>query len=74
MYTTPGKKNKVMESFLNSGGNIRLIIATTAFAMGVDCPGISRIIHWGIPSTIEEYIQEIGCAGRDGEDAIAILY
>ena len=42
--------------------------------MGVDCPGIRRIVHWGLPSNIEEYVQEIGRAGRDGKDAQAVLY
>ena len=50
------------------------MIATSAFGLGVDIPDIRRIIHWGLPSTKEEYVQETGRAGRDGEDAHAILY
>lgn len=42
--------------------------------MGIDCPNIRRIIHWGLPSCLEEYVQETGRAGRDGEDATAILH
>ena len=37
-------------------------------------PDIRRIIHWGIPSTLEEYIQETGRCGRGGNSAAAILY
>ena len=50
------------------------MIATTAFGMGVDCPNIRRIIHWGLPTTLEEYVQETGRSGRDSENAVAILY
>ena len=42
--------------------------------MGVDCPDIRRIIHWGIPDSLESYAQETGRAGRDKERADAILY
>ena len=42
--------------------------------MGVDCPDIMRIVHWGAPSTVEEYIQETGRAARIGDPAAAILY
>ena len=68
MYTrvlTVEKKTEVLESFSKVNGKIRLVVATTAYGMGVDCPDIRRIIHWGSPSTIEEYVQETGCAGRD---------
>ena len=42
--------------------------------MGIDCPDIRRIVHWGMPTTLEEYVQETGRAGRDGQASIAILY
>ena len=42
--------------------------------MGIDCPDIRRIVHWGMPTTLEEYLQETGRAGRDGQASIAILY
>ena len=77
MYTrvlTNEKKSQVMESFSSASGKLRLIIATTAFGMGVDCPDITRIIHWGSPETVEEYIQETGRAARNGNPATATLY
>ena len=48
------------------------MIATSAFGLGVDIP--DHLMHWGLPTTKEEYVQETGRAGRDGEDAHAILY
>ena len=68
------KKEEILSTFSSSGSKLRLVIATSAFGLGVDIPDIRRIIHWGLPSTKEEYVQETGRAGRDGEDAHAILY
>ena len=76
MYTrvlTSEKKDEVLASFSQKDGKLRLVIATTAFGMGVDCP-LHRIIDWGMPSTLEEYVQETGRAGRDGEPSEAIVY
>lgn len=64
---------KVLTSFTVPGSTLRLLIATTAFAMGVDCRDIRDIIHWGAPSSIEQYVQEKGRAGRDGFQAVAVL-
>ena len=68
------KKDEVLYSFSAVKTNIRLVIATTAFGMGVDCQDISRVIHWGIPSTTEEYIQETGRSGRNGKPSVGMLY
>lgn len=68
------KKEEVLALFKHTGSKLRLVIATTAFGMGIDCPDIRRVIHWGIPTTLEEYVQETGRCGRDGEASIAILY
>ena len=71
---TVNKKEEVLHSFSSLNGKLRLVIATTAFGMGIDCPDIRRIFHWGMPSTIEEYVQETGRSGRDGEPSQAIIF
>lgn len=72
--STIEKKEQVLASFQCPNGVLRLVIATTAFGLGVDCRDIERVIHWGLPSTLEEYVQETGRAGRDGRASEAILY
>ena len=52
---TAEKKEEVLRLF---NGKLRIVIATTAFGLGIDCPDIRRIIHWGSPRTLEEYAQE----------------
>lgn len=71
---TIDKKEEVLKCFSKLGGNLRLVIATTSFGMGIDCPDIRRVIHWGAPTTVEEYVQETGRSGRDGASSQAILY
>ncbi len=69
MYTRASlaeMNEEVMSSFKTAGSKLRIVIATVAFSMGVDCPDIRQVIHYGVPNLIEEYVQETGQAGRDG--------
>ena len=50
------------------------LICTNAFGMGMDIPDVRLVFHWHHPSSIEDYAQEFGRAGRDGRQSLAILF
>ena len=68
---SPETKKQAQESFIQ--GDIRTIVATNAFGMGIDKPDVRLVIHADIPGSLENYLQEAGRAGRDRQNARCVL-
>jgi ATP-dependent DNA helicase RecQ len=67
-----GVREDVHERFL--GGELTVVVATSAFGMGIDKPDVRFVLHAAAPASLDAYYQEIGRAGRDGEPAVAELH
>ncbi|WP_405911087.1 RecQ family ATP-dependent DNA helicase [Streptomyces sp. NBC_00828] len=65
-------RSAVHDRFL--GGELDVVVATSAFGMGIDKPDVRFVLHASVPGSLDAYYQEIGRAGRDGAASRAILH
>lgn len=77
-HTRVGEQNKdeILASFSKESGCMRVLIATIAYGMGINCKGVKYVIHYGPPQNLERYLQESGRAGcsADSQCRAVILY
>ncbi len=64
-------RNKVQEAY--SRGELRILVATNAFGMGIDQPNVRLVAHYQMPGNIDALYQEMGRAGRDNKDSTCLL-
>lgn len=72
---TPFQREQIVKRFTGqSEPSIDRLITTSAFGMGIDVPAVRLVIHWQHPASVEDLLQELGRAGRDGRQSAAVVF
>jgi len=67
-----GARRQIQDRFM--AGKLSIVAATVAFGMGIDKADIRAVVHFGLPRSVENFVQEVGRAGRDGGPAYCHLF
>ena len=72
--TDDDSKTRIIDQFVSVNGEVKILVCTVAFGMGVNIPNIDLVVHWGVPTSSLAYWQEVGRAARDGRTGYAKCY
>lgn len=67
-------KKSLISNLVDKTCVARVLLVTVAFGIGVDCPNVDRVIHIGVPCSVEDFYQEVSRAGREGQQAFSEMH